>query len=404
MPRTSPALSSVLPPLICGTAAFNSLYNPDPYALSTSSIIHRAFTLGIRAFDTSPYYGPSEELLGKALNTPFIHENFPRRHYFLLTKVGRIADSEFDYSPEWVRYSIHRSLKRMVTTYLDVVYCHDVEFVTAAEVLAAVRELRRIRDEEGSIRYIGISGYPVPLLCELAEMILRETGEPLDAVMSYANFTLQNTTLSSTGVPRFRDAGVDVVPNASMLGMGLLRRSGVPVGGKGDWHPAEEGLRRACREASEFCDKYGEKIECVAIRYAVENWIQEGSSVGSRVDPASGVPIWQQTTKPDEGRRFGVSVIGCSTVAELEETMRLWYNILDGLEGGEQIAIAAGRWKGGHEWSVVKKKEILILAAGIKEVLGKWVGFAWPSPGPGYVNVRTPPAREAELRKESGIP
>src|SRR5579862_4019166 len=164
MPQTSLPLSSVLPPLICGTAVFNSLYNPDPYALLTTSIIHRAFTLGIRAFDTSPYYGPSEELLGKALNTPFIRENFPRRHYFLLTKVGRIAESEFDYSSEWVRYSIHRSLKRMVTTYLDVVYCHDIEFVPAVEVLTAIRELRRIRDEEGSIRYIGISGYPVSLL------------------------------------------------------------------------------------------------------------------------------------------------------------------------------------------------------------------------------------------------
>ncbi|KAI9766450.1 MAG: hypothetical protein M1840_006557 [Geoglossum simile] len=394
MPRTSPPLSSILPPLICGTATFNSLYNPDPYALPTISIIHRAFTLGIRAFDTSPYYGPSEELLGKALNNPFIRKYFPREHYFLLTKVGRIADSEFDYSPEWVRYSIHRSLKRMTTTYLDVVYCHDVEFVPAAEVLTAIRELRRIRDEEGSIRYIGISGYPVSLLCELAEMILQETGEPLDAVMSYANFTLQNTTLSSTGAARLRDAGVDTVPNASMLGMGLLRRSGVPIGGKGDWHPAEEGLRRACYEASEFCDKYGEKIECVAICYALENWIQEGSSVGSRGDSASGLPIDQQTTKLGEGRRLGVSVIGCSTVEELEETMRLWYNIMDGLESG---------WKGGHEWSVARKKEISILAAGIREVLGKWVDFAWPSPGPGYVNVRTPLAREAEMRKEGGI-
>ncbi|KAI9778879.1 MAG: hypothetical protein M1839_007842 [Geoglossum umbratile] len=403
MPRTSPPLSSVLPPLICGTAAFNSLYNPDPYVLRTTSIVHRALTLGIRAFDTSPYYGPSEELLGKALDTTFVHENFPRRDYFLLTKVGRIANSEFDYSPEWVRYSIQRSLKRLATTYLDVVYCHDVEFVPAAEVLTAVRELRRIRDEGGSIRYIGISGYPVSVLCELSETILLETGEPLDAVMSYANSTLQNTTLSSTGVSRLRNAMVDTVPNASVLGMGLLRRKGVPIGGKGDWHPAEEGLRRACREASEFCDAYGEKIECVAIRYAVESWIQEGSSVGSRGDPASGVSMERQATKLGEGRRLGISVIGCSTIEELEETMRLWHNILDSLEDGEQFAIAAGRWKGGHEWSVAKRKEILILVAGIREVLGKWVDFAWPSPGPGYVNVRSPLAREAEMRKESDI-
>ncbi|KAH0563144.1 hypothetical protein GP486_002282 [Trichoglossum hirsutum] len=401
MPRTSPPLSSVLPPLICGTATFNSLYNLDPYALPTTSIVHRALTLGVRAFDTSPYYGPSEELVGKALDTPFVHENFRRSDYFLLTKVGRIADSEFDYSPEWVRHSIQRSLRRLKTTYLDVVYCHDVEFVSTAEVFAAVRELRRIRDEEGSIKYIGISGYPVPVLCELSENIMRETGEPLDTVLSYANFTLQNTSLSSIGVARLSNAGVDVVPNASMLGMGLLRRDGVPVGGKGDWHPAEEGLRFACRNASKFCDAYGEKIECVAIRYAIETWMQGGSSVGSSGDPLFKAPLGCKAGGLGLGRRLGVSVMGCSSVEELEETMRLWQNILDGLEGGEQIAIAAGRWKGSHEWSRAKRKEISLLTIGIREVLGEWVDHVWPSPRPGYVNERSPVSRKAEMQKES---
>ncbi|KAI9855994.1 MAG: hypothetical protein M1813_009319 [Trichoglossum hirsutum] len=400
MPRTSPPLSSVLPPLICGTATFNSQYNLDPYALPTTSILHRALTLGIRAFDTSPYYGPSEELVGKALDTPFVHESFRRADYFLLTKVGRIAGSEFDYSPEWVRHSIRRSLRRLKTTYLDVVHCHDVEFVSTAEVLTAVRELRRIRDEEGSVKYIGISGYPVSVLCELSETILRETGEPLDTVMSYANFTLQNTSLGSIGVARLSNAGVDVVLNASVLGMGLLRGDGVPVGGKGDWHPAEEGLRRACCDASKFCDAYGEKIECIAIRYAVETWMQEGSSVGSSGDPTSEVPLKCETMGLGVGRRLGVSVMGCSSVEELEETMRLWYNILDGLEGGEQTAIAAGRWRGSHEWSMVKRKEILLLATGIREILGKWVDRVWPSPSPGYVNQRSPLLREAEMQKE----
>ena len=53
--------------------------------------------------------------------------------------------------------------------------------VSAAEVLEAVRELRRIRDEARTVKYVGISGYPVDVLCDLAEMVLRETGQPLDA-------------------------------------------------------------------------------------------------------------------------------------------------------------------------------------------------------------------------------
>lgn len=89
-------LSVDLPPLIMGTATFNSQYNPDPYALPTTELVHQALSAGIRAFDTSPYYGPAEELLGRALSTSFVRKNFPRYTYRLLTKVGRIAASSFD--------------------------------------------------------------------------------------------------------------------------------------------------------------------------------------------------------------------------------------------------------------------------------------------------------------------
>ncbi len=146
------------------------------------------------------------------------------------------------------------------------------EFVSPAEVLEAVRELRRIRDEEGTIHYVGICGYPIDVLGDLAELILRETGEPLDAVQSYAHFTLQNQTLAGArGIQRLSKAGVQVVPNASILGMGLLRRQGVPIGGLGDFHPAPSSLREAVRKASDFCDTYGERIEVIAMRWALEN-------------------------------------------------------------------------------------------------------------------------------------
>jgi aryl-alcohol dehydrogenase-like predicted oxidoreductase len=275
MPPTQQPLSTIISPLICGTATFNNQYNPDVSSLPTNAIIARALSLGVSAFDTSPYYGPSESLLGNAL----VASNYPRSSYQILTKVGRIGGSEFDYSPEWIRYSIRRSLQRLRTSYLDVVYCHDVEFVTPAEVLVAVTELRRIRDVEGTIKYVGISGYPVPLLCELAELVLKETGEGLDAVMSYANFTLQNDSLKG-GLERLKRARVSCVPNASPLGMGLLRKKGVPVGGKGDFHPAPKELRRRVLEAAKWVEGRGETLEVVSIRWALESWAREGATVG----------------------------------------------------------------------------------------------------------------------------
>ncbi|KAH9871633.1 hypothetical protein J1614_005888 [Plenodomus biglobosus] len=383
-------LSSILPPLIFGTATFNTQYNSDPFALDTTGLVTSALTHGIRAFDTSPYYGPSEQLLGNALATPFVRETFPRNSYMILTKVGRIASEEFDYSKEWVRQSIANSLEKLHTEYLDLVYCHDVEFVSPAEVLEAVKELRRIRDEDGTIRYVGISGYPIDVLGDMAEMILRETGEPVDAVQSYGNFTLLNQTLAGPrGIQRLRDAGVDVVPNASILGMGLLRRGGVPVGALGDWHPAPSAVREAVRNASDFCDAYGERLEVIAIRFALETWLTAGALCGSKGDPASGV-AWKHESNDDVGgTKLGVSVIGVSCASELEKTMLVWRSILDGLEGGKETAVQAGRWYRAWEWSRNRRKAVQILTEGVQEVLGDYFGYAWPSPDPGWVNKRS---------------
>ncbi|WPG99318.1 hypothetical protein R9X50_00213100 [Acrodontium crateriforme] len=393
-PTKKTPLSSVLPPLIFGTATFNYQFNPDPYELDTKGLVQRALEFGVRAFDTSPYYGPSEEILGAALDTDFVHANVPREEYFLLTKVGRVIADEFDYSREWVHTSVQRSLQRLKTSYLDVVYCHDVEFVSEDEVLEAVRELRRIRDEEGTIKYVGISGYPLPVLCSLAHRVLKETGEPLDAVMSYANHTLQNQLLATTGVKELKAAGVDVVPSASPLGMGLLRREGVPLGSMGDWHPSSNELRAAVQRASDFCDRHGEKLEVVAIRYALESWLELGSSVGSRGDPASGVPWQRESNEQVGGARLGVSVMGVSRASELDKTMQVWRSILDGLENGEETARRAGRWKRDHEWSLNRKRAVQILADGIQEHLDAYLDYTWPSPPVGFVNQRDVRAKQ----------
>lgn len=276
--------------------------------------------------------------------------------------MGRIGGAEFDYSPEWIRYSVQRSLQRLKTTYLDVVYCHDVEFVSAAEVLTAVIELRRIRDTQGTIKYVGISGYPVPLLCELAELILKETGEPLDAVMSYANFTLQNETLYTQGLDRLRKAGVSCVPNASPLGMGLLRSQGVPVGGKGDFHPAPPGLRKAVAETARWVESKDESLAVLSIRWALETWARKGGMKANEI---------------------GVSVGGVSTVGELEETVRVWRSIMDGLEIPGRKAEEKER-----QWSVERRAEVEEFAVGMRKILGKWMDYAWPSPDEGYVNIR----------------
>jgi len=405
MPRPVSPLSESLPPLVFGTATFNYQYNVDPYALGPTPLVQKALALGVHAFDTSPYYGPAEEILGTALDTDLVRKQYPRESYFILTKVGRIASDVFDYSPEWVRKSVARSCKRLKTHYLDVVYCHDCEFVSPQEVLGAIRELRRIRDQEGTLKYVGISGYPVHVLCELAEMILRETGEPLDIVQSYANFTLQNTRLLSEGFQRLVNAGIDVVTNASPLAMGLLRRNGTPLGAMGNWHPAPDGLRQACIDAAKWADAQGEKLEVVAVRYALENWLREGAKVGALGNPLGNNDSTYGHALNLPREKLGVSVMGVSKIEELDETMRVWRSVLDGLADdldAEPGTITPSDAVTDHEWSLWRRQNIRVLAKGIRQVIGQqWVDYAWPSPDPGFV--ARSPASEAN-KPQANLP
>lgn len=96
-----PPLWKILPPLVLGGAGFSYQCHPDPAALPISQIIRRAFDHGIRAIDTSPYYEPSEQLLGESLSQPEVTNNYSRSDYILMTKVGRIEAAKFDYSPDW---------------------------------------------------------------------------------------------------------------------------------------------------------------------------------------------------------------------------------------------------------------------------------------------------------------
>jgi hypothetical protein len=272
-----------------------------------------------------------------------------------------------------------------------VVYCHDCEYVSAKEVLEAIRELRRIRDETGTVKYVGISAYPVDVLCELAEMILRETGEPVDIVQSYANYTVQNTRLLSQGLDRLTQAGVDIVTNASPLGMGLLRSAGPPVGAMGGWHPAPDGLRQACLDASAWLSSKGEKLEVVAVRFALETWLQEGARVGTS-GQSLGSNNLSDTRKPRG--KLGVSVMGVSKVEELDETMRVWRSVVDGLPGtsdGISEPSTPSDATTEHEQALERRQTICELVEEVRKIIGPdWIDYAWPSPDASFVRKETP--------------
>ncbi|KAJ4379859.1 hypothetical protein N0V86_005043 [Didymella sp. IMI 355093] len=270
-----------------GGAGFSYQLVNDPSKAPAAEILETAFEFGVRTIDTSPYYDPSELILGAALSHPRITQKYRREDYTLMTKVGRIAADHFDYSPQWIRSSVERSLQRLKTTYLDVVFCHDVEFVSEAEAVKAVGTLFELV-REGSIRYAGISGYDLDVLARVATVVLRTYEKPVDVVQTWAQLTLQNTRLETHGLPLLKAAGVKVVCASSPLAVGLLSSKGVPVGGLGDWHPAPEGLRLQARQAARLIESRDDSTAALALRFAIRKAVTL-SSPGLQISTISGI-------------------------------------------------------------------------------------------------------------------
>ncbi|KAG5418743.1 hypothetical protein I9W82_003461 [Candida metapsilosis] len=260
-----------LPPFIIGGAVFNYQYHSNPQSLPVEDILHHAFELGYNAIDTSPYYGPSEEILGHALSKL----NVPRESYYICTKAGRIKLDEFDYSRASVRQSVLRSLKRLQTTYLDLVYMHDIEFVTIDEVIEALKELQSLKDE-GVVRNIGVSGYPIHFIYEVAMKWKQSNskGTPLDAVMSYCHGCIQNNTLFDYETKLKTEAGVGKIMNGSILSMSLLRSQPTHV-----FHPASTALKVKVDElAHNLKSEKGVELAELATKYAIYEWVVKRKS------------------------------------------------------------------------------------------------------------------------------
>ena len=238
-----------LSPLGFGTSALGGVYGPLSED-EANAAVRAALDAGINYFDTAPYYGDAESRLGKAL------AGVGRDQYVLSTKVGRVGPGEFDFSAEGVRRSVESSLERLGTDYLDLVFCHDIEFVPveawAEEGLPALETLRR----EGKVRYLGVSGLPLSVLLEACPH------PSVDVVLSYAQWTLINRALAAFQTD-FRRHSVGVL-NAAPFAMGLLTRQGPQP-----WHPASENLRLVCTRAAEALANDGISLARLAFQWVL---------------------------------------------------------------------------------------------------------------------------------------
>ena len=211
-----------------------------------------ALDCGLNFIDTSPFYGRgmSEVLLGIALR------DVPRESYTLCTKLGRYDLPHFDFSAKRVAESVDVSLHRLGTNHLDIILCHDIEYVNlqqiADETLPALRKVQ----QQGKVRFLGFSGYPQKIfrgLCDLTDV---------DCALNFNQYTLQNTRFADETIPYLKTKGVGIM-NAGPFSARLLTNAPLP-----NWLKEPEAVKAAARQAADHCAKLGTDIAKLALQFS----------------------------------------------------------------------------------------------------------------------------------------
>lgn len=110
-----------------------------------------ALDAGINVIDSAACYKDAEEKVGRAIAGR-------RVQYVLITKCGHHVEPSDppEWTPEVIRHSAQRSLKRLRTDHLDVLLLHScpAEVLERDEIIEALLRCRR----EGLTRWVGYSG------------------------------------------------------------------------------------------------------------------------------------------------------------------------------------------------------------------------------------------------------
>jgi aryl-alcohol dehydrogenase-like predicted oxidoreductase len=168
------------------------------------AVIDAALEDGATLIDTADIYsqGTSEEFIGRALEGR-------RDGVLIATKFGKPMDEtqeERRGSPEYIRWAVEGSLRRLRTDVIDVYQMHEPDPVTPIEeTLGALDDLVH----EGKVRWIGSSNFSAEQI-EAAEEVSRGAG--------FHRFVSVQNHYSLVE----RDPEDEVLPVCARLGIGFL--------------------------------------------------------------------------------------------------------------------------------------------------------------------------------------
>jgi L-galactose dehydrogenase len=243
-----------VPSLSFGASSLGQEFRNVTLEEATRSV-HVALENGLNLIDTSPFYGRgmSEVLLGVAL------KGVRREDYTLCSKLGRYDLNHFDFSFKRVLESVDVSLHRLGTDHLDIILAHDIEFVDVNQIIEETLPAMRTVQQQGKVRFIGISGYPMKVFRQVLQK------ETVDCILSYNQYTLQNTRLVDELLPLLKEKKVGVM-NAGPFSARLLTNAPLP-----DWLKEPEEVKSAARRAAALCSQRGSDIAKLALQFSISN-------------------------------------------------------------------------------------------------------------------------------------
>lgn len=144
-------------PVCLGTMYFGSKTGPQ----TSRKLLDRYYEAGGRFLDTANTYATWLDGVDDPTSEPFLAEWMDDRgnrdELFLATKVGfEYSDVPQSLSPDIIEREVQKSLDRLGTDYIDLLYAHvDDRNTPLEETMAAFNRLV----ESGKVRHIGASNY-----------------------------------------------------------------------------------------------------------------------------------------------------------------------------------------------------------------------------------------------------
>lgn len=170
-----------------------------------TTCVREALDVGITTFDTADTYAntAAETILGQAL------AGHPRHELEIFTKVyfptGRAGPNDSGLSRKHIMESLHSSLRRLGTDYVDLYQAHRYDVATPLdETMQAFADLVH----QGKVHYIGVSEWPADKLRE-GQAMARELG--IQLISNQPQYSMLWRVIDDQVVPASRELGVSQV-------------------------------------------------------------------------------------------------------------------------------------------------------------------------------------------------